>query len=201
MRRMLLMLVAVLVLMAPAGVRAADDREADHKELTALRETTQKAINTMNFDILKPYLVSDNLTVVTVDGKKCESLSAFSEYWNKLFRTKEFGLDRIEVKPVADGPTEFLSDTVGICHGTSNDQYYFKSGDVRSMPERWTAVVLKDNGVWKVSRIIFSANILENPVVTAVQQETGKAIAVAGLAGLVLGILAGWLLGRMKKGA
>ncbi len=198
MRRILLMLVSVVVLLSPAGVQASADREADHKELTALRETTQKAINTMNFDILKPYLVSDNLTVITVDGKKYESLTAFRDYWNQLFQTKAFGLDRIEVNPVADGPTDFLADTVGVCHGTSNDRYFFKNGEIRVMPERWTAVVVKDNGQWKVSRIIFSANILDNPVVTALQQETGKVIAIAGLAGLTIGAAVMWLIGRKK---
>lgn len=198
MRRIVLAFLTTGVLLLPGCVQAAVEREDDHKELTALRETTRKAINTMDFDTLKPYLIGDSLTVITVDGKKVTSLEGFRDYWSKLFHTKEFGLDKIEVNPVADGPTEFLSDTVGVCHGTSTDKYFFKNGDVRSMPERWTAVVVKDDGGWKVSRIIFSANILENPVVTALQQETGKIIGVCGLGGLAIGVLVTWLLLRKK---
>lgn len=67
------------------------------------------------------------MTVITVDGQKFVSLDAFRDYWTKLFENKTFGIDKIEVKPVADGPTEFLSNDVGVCHGTSNDSYYFKA--------------------------------------------------------------------------
>ncbi len=165
----------------------------DHQELTKLREVTVKAINTRNFDLLKPYLVQNNLTVITVDGQKFASLEAFRDYWTKLFENKSIGIERIEVKPIADGPTEFLSDNVGVCHGTSNDSYYFKAGDVKVMPERWSAVVLKDNGVWKVSRIIFSANILDNPVVTTIKADIEKFVIIAVLAGVAIGVAIGAL--------
>ena len=103
--RKLMAIIGVVVGINFACVQAAVQHDEDHKSLTALRETTREAINTRNFDMLKPYLVSENLTVITVDGKKCESLAAFRDYWSKLFEVKAFGLDRIEVNPVADGPT------------------------------------------------------------------------------------------------
>lgn len=171
----------------------------DHEDLTKLRETTEKAINERNFDLLKPYLVQNNLTVITVDGQKFSSLDAFRDYWTKLFENKTYGLDRIEVKPVADGPTEFLCDTVGVCHGTSNDSYVFKSGETKIMPERWTAVCVKDGGDWKVSRIIFSANILDNPVVSAAKDELQKFILISAGAGLVIGIAIGALGASMSR--
>jgi hypothetical protein len=176
-----------------ANVHQDQSHTKDHQELTKLREVTEKAINTRNFDLLKPYLVQNNLTVITVDGQKFASLEAFREYWTKLFENKSLGIERIEVKPIADGPTEFLSDNVGVCHGTSNDSYYFKTGDVKVMPERWSAVVLKDKGVWKVSRIIFSANILDNPVVTTIKADIEKFVIIAVLAGAVIGVLIGAL--------
>lgn len=182
---------------APAS--SGDAHAQDHVELTKLREVTEKAINSRDFETLKPYLVKDNLTVITVDGQKFASLDAFRDYWTKLFENKTFGIDKIEVKPVADGPTEFLSDNVGICHGTSNDSYYFKTGDVKVMPERWSAVVVKDGGVWKVSRIIFSANILDNPVVTTIKDDIQKFVIIAVLAGALVGIVIGALGATMMR--
>ncbi len=205
MRRFSLLLLFFVTLGLPAGATVAGatvagaNHDSDHKELTELRITTQKAINGSNFDILKPYLVEDNLTVITVDGKKCVSLNEFSEYWNKLLQSKEYGLDKIEVNPVADGPTEFLADNIGICHGTSTDRYFFKNGDVRTMPERWTAVVLKEDGKWKISRILFSANILDNPVIKAIEQESVKLAVITGIGGAVFGAVLAWLVCRPKK--
>jgi hypothetical protein len=175
------------------SVQSDQSHKKDHEDLTNLRETTVKAINTRSFDLLKPYLLENNLTVITVDGQKFASLDAFRDYWTKLFDNKSYGIDRIEVKPVADGPTEFLADTVGVCHGTSNDSYFFKNGEVKVMPERWSAVVIKDKGVWKVSRIIFSANILDNPVVTTIKDDIQKFVVIAVLAGALVGVVIGAL--------
>ncbi len=61
------------------------------------------------------------------------------------------------------------------------------------MPERWSAVVIKDNGVWKVSRIIFSANILDNPVVTTIKDDIQKFVIIAVLCGALVGIVIGAL--------
>lgn len=190
-----------LAMETPPGAAATPDQvhAKDHIDLTKLREITEKAINTRNFDTLKPYLVKDSLTVITVDGQKFVSLDAFRDYWTKLFENKTYGVDKIEVKPVADGPTEFLCDTVGVCHGTSNDTYYFKSGETKVMPERWSAVVVKDGDTWKVSRIIFSANILDNPVVTTIKDDIQKFVIVAVLAGAVVGIVIGALGASMMR--
>ena len=200
---MSLMCTSAWALGTPNTEATADQAHtADHAELTKLREITEKAINTRDFESLKPYLQKDNLTVITVDSQKFDSLDKFKQYWSNLFENKTYGIDRIEVKPVADGPTEFLCDTVGVCHGTSNDSYVFKNGDVKVMPERWTAVVIKDDGKWKVSRIIFSANILDNPYVTTIKAETQNFITIAAVAGAIIGILIGALgMSMMRKKA
>jgi LPXTG-motif cell wall-anchored protein len=201
MRKSSILILPVVMSIASAAWAevGAADRSADHEALKKLLVTTREAINTEKFDTLKPFLAKDNLTVVTVDGQKLQSLDAFQDYWKKLFENKVTALDKIMVNPVPDGDTEFLSENVGICHGTSNDQYFFKDGSVRSMPERWTAVIVKEGPVWKVSRIIFSANILDNPVITAVKDSTQNLILIAAAAGLLLGAAGGWLLGRKKK--
>jgi hypothetical protein len=194
----LIIMTSFFLCMASVGVWAEGDRKADHAELTQLLKITQNAFNTKNFDLLKPYIAKDTFMVITIDGNKLESLEAFRTYWNDILKKNKTGLEKIEVNPIADGPTEFLSDTVGICHGKSDDRYFFTSGDVRTMPERWTAVLLKEAGTWKVSRIIFSANILDNPVLTGTKEALQQWIIWAGLGGLFAGALAIGLVCRKK---
>jgi hypothetical protein len=200
MRQVLFMMMTLVIWLNPVGAWAEDARRADHDTLKALLKTTQQAFNTKNFDLIKPYIAKEHFTVITIDGNKFESLEAFRQYWNDILKNNKTGLARIEVNPVADGPTEFLADKVGICHGTSNDRYFFTSGDVLTMPERWTAVVLNEDGVWKVSRIIFSANILDNPVLTSTKDALQKFILLAALAGLLVGAFGMWLF-RCRKAA
>jgi hypothetical protein len=205
MRHSSILVVSAVVVLGSVAAYAADVHEKDHADLTELRKFTQQAINTQQFETLRPHLAGDTLTVITVDGQKLGSLDEFATYWNNLFKDKKTGLDRIEVNPVADGPTEFLAPNVGISHGTSTDKYYFKNGDVKEMPGRWTAVVLKEGDAWKISRIIFSASIFDNPMVKdalkVIEQETQKAVAIAGVGGFLMGAIAGFLIGNRKKAA
>lgn len=200
MRQILLVVISVFIWLTPVASWAEEARHADHEALKGLLKVTQQAFNTENFDLMKDHIAKDSFTVVTIDGGKFESLEAFRTYWNDILKKNKTGLERIEVNPVADGPTEFLAENVGICHGKSNDKYYFTSGDVRTMPERWTAVVLKEGGDWKVSRIIFSANVLDNPVVSGTKDAMQNFIIWAAIAGLVIGALGMWLF-RCKKAA
>jgi len=170
----------------------------DHIALKTLLKKTQQAFNTKHFELLMPYIASSSFTVITIDGHKLESLKTFQTYWNDSLHKNKTGLERIEVNPVADGPTEFLAENVGICHGTSNDRYFFNDGDIKIMPERWTAVLLKEGDVWKISRIIFSANILDNPVLDGTRESMRQLILWAVLGGLLTGALGMWLI-RCRK--
>lgn len=199
MHRFLWLLVGVLILL-PVNSWAEKSHEADHTVLKALLTTSKEAFNTKNFDLLKPLITKERFTVVTIDGKKFESLDAFRTYWDDVLKENKTGLSRIEVNPKADGPTEFLSDTVSICHGISNDRYIFTNGDVKVMPERWTAVMVKEAGSWKLSRIIFSANILDNPVLSGTKEAMQNLVIGGVLAGLLIGALGMWLF-RPKKAA
>ncbi len=196
MRWFLIASVTLLSCLAPMETWA--DTNSDHIALKTLLKNTQQAFNTKNFELLMPYIASGSFTVITIDGHKLESLKTFQAYWHDILHKSKTGLERIEVNPIADGPTEFLAENVGICHGTSNDRYYFTGGDIKTMPERWTAVLLKEGGVWKISRIIFSANILDNPVLSGTRESMGQLILWAALGGLLTGALGMWLI-RYRK--
>jgi hypothetical protein len=68
------------------------------------------------------------------------------------------------------------------------------------MPTRWTATVVKEaDGKWRLRTIHFGTNFLDNPILTEAKRAVVKYSAVAGGAGLVLGILLGFLLARRKQ--
>jgi len=177
---------------------ATADHAKDHEELSALRETAKSAINNRTFKDLRPIIVKENFSIITVDGQKITSWEDFAKYWNGLFENKEFGLKSIEVNPVADGQTQFLADGVGVCQGTSEDKYTFLKGEVRTMPERWTAICVKEDGKWKIARFVFSANVLDNPVISAIKNEMQLTAWMAGIIGLIAGGLGMWLFTRKK---
>ncbi len=176
----------------------AQEREADHEALRAILQQGAQALNTRNFDAIPP-LLHPQFTIITVDNRKFTTLDAFKAYWNGLFEGEDPVLERIEARPVADALTEFVGDDVGVAHGTSDDVYHFLDGDVRSMPTRWTAVVARDAGVWKLVKLHFSANVLDNPVLDATRDGALRITAAVGAGLLVVGLVAGFLFGRRRR--
>lgn len=186
--RPLIALSVFLLLFFPASVNA-QDREQDHEELRSLLGSLTEAVNSRNLDLARP-LVHPRFTMITVDNMKFTSFDDFETYWEGLFAGDDALLTRAVLRPEADDLTEFLGDDIGVVHGTSNDIYVFADGDERTMATRWTAVLQKDDGAWKLSRIQFSANLLDNPMLGA-----AKTFAYwTGGAGLALGLIIGGLL-------
>ncbi|MGI9305081.1 MAG: YybH family protein [Gammaproteobacteria bacterium] len=173
----------------------AEERQADHDALRAMLRTATEALNTRNFDAIRP-LLADNFTVVTVDNQKFTRLDDFRAYWNGLFTGDAPVLQGIEVNAVADDLTTFLDASTGVVHGTSQDTYHFTGGDVREMPTRWTAVVQKVYGQWKLVKVHFSANLLDNPVLDAAKAGAMKLAGLAFLAGIILGAVVVFLMKR-----
>lgn len=180
--------VAMLLGALPLSL-SAQERENDHEALRAVLKTSKEAINTANFDLLKPILSSNDFTVITVDNRKFNSLEEFKHYWSGLFEGPDAVLSRIEINPVADEKTKFLAQNIGLVQGTSNDSYHFTDGDTRQMTTRWTAVVEKEAENWKIMSIHFSSNILDNPVLNAVKDKTQNYLIIVGLLGLILGFV------------
>lgn len=182
------LMTALLVLVPVVSVNA-QDREKDHEELRAMLKTLTEAVNSRDLDRAQP-LTHSRFAMITVDNGKFTSVEEFEAYWEGLFTGENAVLTKAELRPESDDPTEFLSEDIGVVHGTSNDVFRFVDGEERVMKSRWTAVVQKEEGVWKLSRIHFSANILDNPVLRAAQSFS---YWLAG-GGLILGLILGGLI-------
>ena len=182
-----------------SAIAQPDDRAADHEELIALRKQFTKALNERDFEALKP-LVTDSLTFISISNEKVSGIDGLKAYWDKLFDGEDSVLESLTVAPEADDYTTFLSDSVGVAQGVSQDVLDFRQAGRRELTTRWTAVVEKTDGKWKVSRIHMSANVLENPVLDA-KEFVGNLKAGGGvLVGLLVGLLLGavWFKRRNK---
>jgi ketosteroid isomerase-like protein len=197
MRRAITLAVLSFIIFASFSA-VADNRDADHEALRGIMKTSSEALNAGDFDKLKPVLSTKDFTFITIDNQKFKNIDDFSKYWRSLLEGPTALLKGIKIEPEADGKTAFLSDNVGVVDGTSKETYTFRDGDVRQMTTRWSAVVDKEDGNWKIAQIHFSANVLDNPVLSAAKSTAGGNILLPGLVGFVIGSLLIGLLGRKK---
>ncbi|HXG64499.1 MAG TPA: nuclear transport factor 2 family protein [Blastocatellia bacterium] len=184
------LLFALLVI----GVAAhAQDREKDHEELRAMLRTATEAMNSKNFDALRP-LFHEKMTITTVDQKLFTNLDEFKAYYQTLLAGENAPLKDITFRPEADALTEFVGDNIGLSHGTSTDTFYFSDGDVRTMTSRWTATLYKANDGWKILNLHIGTNLLDNPVTASLRSNLYKVGGGALAVGLVVGFLVAWFL-------
>jgi uncharacterized protein (TIGR02246 family) len=188
-----------ILLLGASGVWAQDARQQDHEELRALLRTIAQAISARDFQALASVLDRE-FSVTTVDQKRFTSLDTFRAHWEGLFKGDRALVRKVTIKPTADELTRFLAPDVGLSSGISEDTWEFTDGDVRVMKVRWTAVVHKVDGRWKLASAHVGTDLLDNPVVAAAKQGLWKLGGWVGGGGLVVGALAGLLVGRRRRG-
>ena len=76
--------------------------------------------------------------------------------------------------------------------GGANGSYSLRAGPTFSIDQRWTATLVKEGGRWQVAALHASANVFDNPLLTAAKKST----LWVGLAALVAGAVVGGLLAR-----
>jgi ketosteroid isomerase-like protein len=173
----------------------AQDRQKDHDELRATLKTVTEAMNSRNIDALAP-LFNDKFSITTVDQQVFTNMNDLKKYFDGLFTGDKPLLKSVTFNPEADALTEFVGEDTGFVHGVSKDTYAFADGDTREMTSRWTATLHRDNGKWKIIAAHIGANLVDNPVLTALKGWLYKVGAGAGVAGLLVGFVIGRLTRR-----
>jgi ketosteroid isomerase-like protein len=190
-------LLACLLLTLPAYAAEEADHEI-HQELRGILATVQTAINSGNYDAMLPVLSKD-VRATTITQEVMSGHDQVSAYFKHWFGPGGF-LKKLNMTFTADALTELSPDkTWGVVRGSGMERYTLADGRQYDMPTRWTATVVKEaDGKWRLRTIHFGTNFLENPILNEAKRAVVKYAAIAGVVGLVLGGLLGFLLGRRK---
>jgi ketosteroid isomerase-like protein len=191
-----LALVATIAI-APAAVAQEADH-AIHEELRALLRDVVGAIGAGEYDRILPYL-TENVEVTSITQEVMSGRADVSKYFVEWFGPTGY-MKRMTMKLEADKLTDLAPDkSWGLVRGKALEHYEAKDGDVFDFVTRWTAVMLRgDDGRWRIRAIHFGTNNLDNPVLTKVTKTLERYAVYAGLAGLAIGVLAGWLIARRR---
>ncbi len=124
----------------------------------------------------------------------------FSAYFSKHFGPGH-KLRSVKITWEADALTELSPDkTWGLSCGKGTEVYTLNDGRVYPMPVRWTAVVTKDgDGKWRIRSMHIGTDFLDNPVLNEFEKAVKKYAIGCGLGGVLVGLAAGFLLGRRRK--
>jgi ketosteroid isomerase-like protein len=180
-------------IIAVTGLNAADTgREADHAALRQLRDKVAAAINNADSDALAACFAKE-FAFTAVNQAVLTTPAQFKDFFNETFHSKDALVTGMKSEPSADILTRFIGENVGVCYGSTKDTFTLKSGGTVTMNNRWSATVVKEDGVWKVALAHAGTDFLNNPVLDRAVAFSKKLAIIVGLAGLVVGFILGRL--------
>jgi ketosteroid isomerase-like protein len=97
----------------------------------------------------------------------------------------------------ADELTILYGGTTGVSFGSATEHFKLANGKTLDLPARWSATLVKEGDQWLIASLHASDNLFDNPMLSTAK----RMIYYAASGGLVLGIIAGFLLGRRKRPA
>ena len=182
--------VAVLAALPPA------ERQA-HEELIALRVASQAAFNKVgasgkveDMEALLKFVHPDCL-LTAMNGQSARGKQGILEYFNRHMINKDHSIAKVQHEFEADHLSILLSPDIAINRGTAMGTYSFTDGAEFVVNCRWTATMARKDGAWTVIAFQFGPSIFDNPVVDALKGWIYKGVGIAGVAGLLIGLLIG----------
>jgi hypothetical protein len=192
-------LVLAIACLSPMAEAQTPAEDPNHAELRDLRDAAIKAVNSSDIDgFLK--LVHPNIVFTGLDGRLSRGPEEVKAYFNRMIT----GPDRIVNSAQFDVNVDALTDlyggdkSIGISHGTSKDSYNLTSGVKFELNTRWTATLIKENGKWMIGSFHLSADLFDNPLLEKSKELLVWSALGCGIAGLVIGVYAAWLLMRKR---
>ncbi len=179
----------------PAGATTTD-QQAVHDALRELRDRAIDALNTSDVDALL-VLAHDEVVFTAMNSEVARGKDEVRAYFDRMMTGPDRIVESVTVTIEADTLTVIHGDDTGIAYGSSRDSYRLTDGLELEVDTRWTATLVLDGDRWLIAGFHSSANLFENPLI---DRARGLLLWIGGLA-LLLGLGAGWMLGRRRAAA
>ena len=197
--KLLALAIALCVMLLGRPLLAQNaSQAADHEALRKLKTDVITAINTRNVQSMdtllhKPFMS----TLITQDS--FTDIDRLKAYFDDLFTRSVLRINKITMEAEPDESAQIYTGTFAVARGGTKEVYELGDGRTYTIPGRWTATTIKDNGQWKVLAVHTGVNFIDNPVMTAVEKSTLYFGAGGVALGAVIGFLLGFLIRRKRQ--
>lgn len=172
----------------PAGGRV-EDRQA----LRVLLEKVEKAIASLDIDSTLS-LMQPEIIVTWQNAEISKGHEQVRAYHNRMVKNANPIVKAYSVKATLSAPAVFYGDSA-VAWGTTVETYELSDGLKFTLNANWSTTIVKKDGDWKIAALHFSTNLFDNPLL----RKAERLVWIAGLVGLLAGVLAAWLLSRWLR--
>ncbi len=178
-----------------AEEQAAIEEEAAHDALRALRKIYEQAINENNLELLRPHL-DDEVSGIMVTNDLVTDFESLEAYWQSIQELiGEGGAYTTALEP----ELSWIHGDVAVAKGGTKDHVVMPGGKEYRFRSNFTAILVNRDGEWKIRRMQGTMNPVDNEfVAAAVRGATLSAGGIAGVAGLLLGLVLGRIWSRSR---
>jgi ketosteroid isomerase-like protein len=201
----ILMLFVLAALAVPASAQTIappvgqTQIEALHAELRAVKNRLVQAVNKKDSAALAAEL-TPGIAFTAINNDTVIGIDKVKAYYDKMLNGSSRFLNDFSIASEADGPSQLFADNkMAIATGRSDAKLDLRAGSGMkyTVPLRWTATLDRSSGQWKLAAIHFSADLSDNPYLTALSKFWKWAATGIGLVGLSLG----FFMGLKRRGA
>lgn len=172
----------------PAGGRV-EDRQA----LRTLLDRIEKATSSLDIEGATA-LMHPDVIVTWQNAEVSKGHEQVRAYYNRMIKGAAPIVKAYSVKATLGGPAVFHGESA-IAWGTTNETYELSDGLKFTLNANWSTTIVKKEGEWKIAALHFSTNLFDNPLL----KNAERLVWIAGLVGLLAGVLAAWLLSRLLR--
>ena len=180
---------------APTVDVQAIDVQAIDVELDKFREELFHAFNTGDYQAMLDRYCHKDIIATWQDGTTSEGHAGVIAEFDKL---KQF-IDKMTVDASTDKRLILNDGNVAISSGEMKDHYVLGRGPSVDLNSRWSATLVKENDRWLLISFSASTNAFDNEVITLyLTSQKYLVSAIAGIIGLVVGVIASRVVGARK---
>lgn len=174
----------------------AVDTKAIDAELDKFRDDLFHAFNTGDYPAMLEKYCHRDIIATWQDGTTTEGHAGVIAEFDKL---KQF-IDKMTVEATTDKRLILNNGNLVISSGEMKDHYVLSRGPSVNLNSRWSATLIKSDGLWLLASFSASTNAFDNEVVSLYLTSQKYTVAiVAGLVGVTLGVVFTRILRRPAK--
>ncbi|HEY2013687.1 MAG TPA: nuclear transport factor 2 family protein [Bryobacteraceae bacterium] len=195
----LLRALTLAALLRPLPMTAQNEmHQEDRQALLRILGEVEKAINAQDVEGILAQMRSD-CSVTWWNAEVSRGHHEIRAYYRRMVKDPGRYITKYTTQAKLGEHARFLGSggDVAVADGSMEDEFFPVIRGPFSLNSRWSATVAKAGGEWKIVTLHLSSNVFTNTLIA----ELTRALWYAGGAGLAIGGLAGWLLGRRGRRA
>jgi hypothetical protein len=188
--------VAVASFLLPLPMTPQDDlHHPDREALLAILSHVESAINAQDIEGILAQM-SPDCTVTWWNTEISRGHDEIRAYYRRMVKDDGRLISKYTTQAKLGAHARFVGSgaDVALADGSMEDEFYPIIRGPFKLNSRWSATAAKSAGEWKIVNLHLSANVFTNSLIS----ELTKTLWIASSVALIVGGLAGWMIGRRR---